>query len=179
MNATTKNGFVLLYTLLIISVSIVLVLSIVDSSLNELRFSGDELRSMTAFYAADSSAECMRYWQNYTADNPTVYEYPAFDTRSSPTSYSCGFGESFIAGRGSSESYCAFSGGNPSPVTYPTFRFDQFTATGGNAPCSDVSVTVTPGTLGSCNVSFEASGKNTCIGATNVVERTRWESWED
>jgi hypothetical protein len=170
-----KKGFVLFYTLLIISVSLVLVLSIVNSSLNELRFSGDEFRSMTAFYAADSAIECVRSWQNITHINTPPYS--AFDTRHPPASYPCGFGDSFTVGQGSSEPFCAYSEGVPSSVTYPTFRLNQF-ASGLNSPCADVTATVTPGPLGTCRVSFVAQGKNDCrAGAINVVERTRWENW--
>jgi hypothetical protein len=174
MYLSSKKGFVLLYTLLIISVSLVLVFSTVDSSLNELRFSGDEMRSLAAFYAADTAVECVRSWQNVTY---AVGPYSAFDTRHAPTTYPCGFGDSFTVGQGSSEAFCAYSGGSPSSVTYPTFRLSNFTS-GANSPCADVTVTVTPGPLGSCNVSFVAKGKSDCrAGAVNVVERTRWEMW--
>jgi Tfp pilus assembly protein PilX len=174
MNFSSKKGFVLLYTLLIISVTLVLVLSIVDSSLNELRFSGDELRSMTAFYAADSAIECARFWQNATN---AIGPYSAFDTRNAVTTYPCGFGDSFTAGQGSAEAFCAYSGGAPSSVTYSTAQLNQFNS-GSNAPCADLSVTVTPGPLGLCDIFFVAKGKNDCRpGALNVVERTRWETW--
>ena len=174
---SSKKGFVLFYTLLIISVSLVLVISIVDSSLNEIRFSGDEFRSMTAFYAADSAIECARSWQNITnAVDDSINPYSAFDTRNDETTYPCGFGDSFTAGLGSSEAFCAYSGGAPSSVTYPVARLNHFTVL--NAPCADLSVTVTPGLLGSCDISFVAKGKNDCRpGAINVVERTRWETW--
>jgi len=178
MFALPKKGFVLLYTLLIISVSLVLVFSMVDSSLNELRFSGDELRSVAAFYAADTAIECARYWQNATAEltatDPTSYPYTAFDTRHIPAPYSCGFGEGFLAGQGSSGSQSCGAAG---PATYST-RLQAFNA-GINAPYVDLTVTADPvPSEDFCSVSFEAHGRNDRrSGAANLVERARWETW--
>jgi hypothetical protein len=172
--SSSKKGFVLLYTLLIISVSLVLVISIVDSSLNEIRFSGDEARSLAAFYAADTAIECVRYWQNTTANssNTAVYPFPAFDTRSAVATYPCGFGnppdESFTAGQSSVPACVA------STVNFTLDAFDP----GSNAPCANVQVTTIPHPSGGCNLSIIAHGKNDCRpGASNVVERTRWETW--
>ncbi|MEW5908137.1 MAG: hypothetical protein AB1643_03125 [Patescibacteria group bacterium] len=62
MRKRIHNGYVVLLVLMVISVILLLAMSIVDISSNEIRFSGFGSESMRAFYAADSAVECAFYW---------------------------------------------------------------------------------------------------------------------
>lgn len=154
----------LLYTLLIMSVTLVLVGIVADSSIHEFRFSGDELRSLSAFYASDTGIECIRYWQ-MTSN--------AFDPRKPVANYECGFGETISAGASSGDTNCAESG----TVTYSYMGVNAIGGFNGgtSAPCTEVTVTVSPAAAGACTISIRSAGKNDCSGAANAVQRSRWE----
>lgn len=57
-----KNGFLLLLTVLIVSVILSLSLSVGNTVLNQIKLSGTGRESQIAFYAADAGAECALYW---------------------------------------------------------------------------------------------------------------------
>lgn len=94
---TATSGFILIYTLLFMSVLLVVFGTILNSSVNELRASGDEVESLKAFYAADTAIECVRYYQEKKG---------AFNTTAPATQYNCGVGSNFSAGRSSGATTC-------------------------------------------------------------------------
>jgi hypothetical protein len=57
-----KNGFAILYSVLIASILLAIGLAILNITIKELLFSSLGRESQFAFYAADTGAECALYW---------------------------------------------------------------------------------------------------------------------
>lgn len=157
------QGFVLVYTVLILSVMLVIGGIFADTVMKEISISRDEAESLKAFYAADAGIECMRFYSN---------NFDAFNTKMPQGTYSCGVGAAFQAG------------GNP-PTANCEARTYNIPITGfTNGSCTQVTVKTIPRTvvLGGvprvvCSIEVVSNGRNTCAaGATKVVERTRWEN---
>jgi hypothetical protein len=157
-----RNGFVLVYTVLVLSIMLIIGGIFADTVVKEVGISRDEAESLKAFYAADSAVECVRYLQN---------NFSAFDTTQLEDTYSCGIGNSFPAGGDPPSSQCT--------ADTRTFTLGGFS----NGSCAVVTVNVIPRTivvggapLTVCDVDVIANGRNTCSGSGKVVERTRWET---
>lgn len=155
-----KQGFVLIYTVLIMSFILVITGVTFSAVEIDIRKSRESLESVKAYYAADTGIECARYFQR---------NYQVFDPKKAPATYSCGVG-SFTAGR--SASGCI-------NYTYP-----QFTLNFSNGSCTIVQVQsiqrtiIEGGVLKQvCDYLVVSNGRSTC-GPTNrkVTERTRWEN---
>jgi Tfp pilus assembly protein PilX len=61
-NKKYKNGFVLLMTLIIISITLVVGLGVFDIISREVLISGIQKESQKAFFSANSGIECAYYW---------------------------------------------------------------------------------------------------------------------
>lgn len=155
-----KDGFVLIYTIIFISVVLGIIILISGESFSEAYSARYENQSMKVLYAADSGIECVRYWHQ---------NYHVFDTSKAQGSYSCGIGAPFLAG--GTDAVCQAH-------TY-SFRLTGFTG----GACVDVQVTTVPQTalingipITVCSIKVVSSGKNSCTATgANLVERTRWE----
>jgi hypothetical protein len=75
-NIKNKKGFALLFAVLISGLLITIGISIFNISIKELMISASIRDSQTAYYAADSAAECFFYWDtisdyfNYCESEP-------------------------------------------------------------------------------------------------------------
>jgi len=58
----TKQGFVLLFAVLVTSIVMAISLGIFSLIIKELKLSGASRESQRAFYAADAGTECAFYW---------------------------------------------------------------------------------------------------------------------
>jgi hypothetical protein len=85
-----KKGFILVYTVLIITALLVIMGIVVDAVFNESRITQDEAETLKAFYAANTGLECARYWH---------LEAQAFDTSTMEKTYECGDVGSFVGGK--------------------------------------------------------------------------------
>lgn len=156
------NGFILIYTLILISVILGIVGLNFSRSLSEVFASRNQDQSMKAFYAADTGIECVRYWHG---------NFNVFDTTEPAQSYSCGVGNPFTAGTDPPTSTCEAH-------TY-TFTLRGFS----NGACADVKVTTIPRIIKVngedvtvCSLSVISNGRNSCSASgNNLIERTRWE----
>lgn len=157
-----KDGFILIYTIIFISVVLGIIILISTQSFSEIYSARYENQSMKVLYAADSGIECVRYWHQ---------NYHVFDTSKPQQFYSCGIGASFPAGGSPPTSVCEGH-------TY-NFRLEGFAG----GACVDVQVTTVPQTalingipITVCSIKAVSTGKNSCTAVgTNLVERTRWE----
>lgn len=157
-----KDGFIIVYTIIFISVVLGIIILISGQSFSEIYSARYENQSMKALYAADSGIECVRYWHQ----NSHV-----FDTSKPQQSYSCGIGSPFFAGGSPPTAICE-------ATTY-NFHLDGFVS----GACVDVQVTTVPQTamingvpITVCSLKVVSSGKNSCTASgTNLVERARWE----
>ncbi|MBU2109430.1 hypothetical protein KKB71_00505 [Patescibacteria group bacterium] len=59
----SKKGFVVIMVVLLLSVILIVGLGVFDIVLREILISNMGSESQKAFYAADSGAECVQYWQ--------------------------------------------------------------------------------------------------------------------
>lgn len=151
-----NQAFVLFYTLVLVSVFLVIITTTVNSAITEFRASSDEVESLKAFYAADTAIECVRYYQEKTG---------AFNSTVPAASYNCGVGMTGSVG-GPGGTTCV-------PLTR-NFTLNGFS----NGACVEVKVTTDqdPEDDTLCTMQVQAKGKNTC-GSGASVERTRWEGW--
>ncbi|MDP2668720.1 MAG: hypothetical protein Q8P07_02700 [bacterium] len=157
-----KDGFILIYTIIFISVILGIIILISGQSFSEIYSARYENQSMRVLYAADSGIECVRYWHQ---------NYHIFDTSKPQQPYSCGIGEPFLAGGNPPTSVCE--------ATVYNFRLEGFAS----GACVDVQVTTVPQTalingipITVCSLIVVSSGKNSCTASgVNLVERTRWE----
>jgi len=62
-----KKGFVVIMVVLLLSVILIVGLGVFDIVLREILISNMGSESQKAFYAADSGAECVQYWQKKNA----------------------------------------------------------------------------------------------------------------
>ena len=158
----TAGGFILVYTVLILSIIMLTGGIFINTVIKEISISRDQAESLKAFYAADSALECVRYYHNKNA----------FNTQTPQQSYSCGVGSPFSAGGNPPTQDCT--------STTTTFTIDGFA----NGACADVTVeTIATTTIfgGSpkiiCTTHAISNGKNSCTAPANkLVERTRWET---
>jgi hypothetical protein len=174
-NKKEESGFILTLTLLIVSAMLLIILATTNSTVSLLQSSRNELNSLKAFYAADSGIECVSFLES---------RYQAFDTTSTSTTYSCGVGNSFVAGgppgiqpidKGNSKP--GISGtGDCVKKTYsiPITGFD-------NGSQTTLVITITPRTINVggqtrkvCDLSVLSHGESSGTGGPNVAERTRW-----
>lgn len=155
-----KQGFILIYTVIIVGIVGILTGIAFNSIMAETRMSRDDTETLKAFYAADTGIECVRFYQHY---------FRAFDTMTPTAKYNCGIGSDFTAGLGTAE--CVAHEYN-------------FTITGfSNGSCTAVTVKTTPRTImvdGSpvviCDFRVFSNGKNSCSASgSKLVERVRWE----
>lgn len=157
-----EKGFILIYTIIMISAILVVVGTTFSSILSEVRISRDESESLKSFYAADTGIECIRYYQN---------NFQAFNPTTDQATYNCGIGASFVAGFNPPEAECINH-------TYDIV-IDGFS----NGACAIVEVTSVPRTImieGSpvvvCDLRVISNGRNSCAATgAALVERTRWE----
>lgn len=155
-----ENGFILVYTLILVAVILGIVGLNFSGSISEIFAARNEEQSMKAFYAADTGIECVRYWHS---------NYQVFDTSKPPNNYNCGIGADFSAGMGDPQCQAH---------TY-TFAIQGFS----NGACVDIKVTTVPriitvngNDITVCTLSVISSGKNSCTATGgNLVERVRWE----
>ncbi len=75
---TNKDGFALLFSVLVSSLLLTIGLSIFNIALKELAISTATKQSIHAFYAADSGRECAMYWEGSMA---TLLEGEAGDEK--------------------------------------------------------------------------------------------------
>ncbi|HVS79847.1 MAG TPA: pilus assembly PilX N-terminal domain-containing protein [Candidatus Paceibacterota bacterium] len=155
-------GFMLVYTVLILSIMLIVGGIFVNTVVKEVGMSRDESESLKAFYAADSGVECVRYFKN---------KYDAFNTQVPQSTYDCGIGSSFTAGGNPPTSQCT-------EKEY-TFQVGGFTS----GACMNITVDMTPRTItvnGNpvivCDTNVIADGMNTCNLSSATVERSRWET---
>jgi hypothetical protein len=155
-----NQGFVLIYTILLIDV-ILIITSITFTAVQvDIRNSRDVLESMKAYYAADTGIECVKYYQK---------NFQVFDTSKPATTYSCGVG-SFTAGAGTT--VCETR-------EYPQFRLNL-----PNGACTIVQVKTTQRTINIngvptpiCDYLVISNGRNSCTATLKTLtERTRWEN---
>lgn len=159
-----KKGFVLIYTILFISIMLIVSGVVFSSVIAGIHASRLDQESAKAFYVADTGSECVRYFQNF---------FRAFDTMTQEASYNCGIGANFNAGGNPATTECE-------EKTYPTIRLEGFS----NGACADVFVKTIPRTIivnGNptkiCDLSVISNGKNSCTATgKDLVERTRWEN---
>ncbi len=160
------KGFTLLYTVIIVSVIAIIVGIGVNSIIKETQISQDEGESLKAFYAADSGAECIKFFQE---------NFRVMDPRSPQGTYTCQPGDTFTVG-GDNE-----GGADCVAVTYGPFIMDDFS----NGSCTSITIDVTPETIYTagvpssiCRYYMESAGKNSCSSSgSKLVERTRWETF--
>lgn len=157
MQLDKKEGFILIYTIILVSIVLVIVILNFSQSYSEIYSSRFAEESVKAFYASTTGLECVRYWDSY---------YQAFDTSKPPQSYSCGVGAPFSAGLSTPE--CQ-------DYTYPTIQLTGFS----NGACAEVSVKTKAHTVivggvpvTYCTLSVQSVGRNSC-SATGIkkVER--------
>src|SRR3990167_11246456 len=86
---TKKDGFIIIYTVIFVSIVLGIIILISTRSFSEIYSARYENQSMKVLYAADSGIECVRYW--HTTDH-------VFDTSKPQQPYSCGVGVPFLAG---------------------------------------------------------------------------------
>lgn len=67
-NIKKEKGFALLFAVLISGLLITIGISIFNISIKELMISASIRDSQTAYYAADSAAECFYYWNEISPD---------------------------------------------------------------------------------------------------------------
>lgn len=93
-----QSGFTLLISMIVTSLVLAIGFSIGSIILKELALSASGKRSQIAFYAADSIAECARYWDRkdvdgFSVDNSLIVTQSPFATSSSGTPFiRCGTG---------------------------------------------------------------------------------------
>ena len=63
INQTSKSGFALLMTLIVVGVVLSIGLSILDLSIKQVNLSTNAKESETAFHAANAGLECAHYWR--------------------------------------------------------------------------------------------------------------------
>lgn len=157
-----NKGFILIYSVIMVSAILVIVGTTFSSILSEVKISRDESESLKAFYAADSGIECVRYYQN---------NFQAFSPTTAQATYNCGIGLDFQAGFNPPETECV-------DYTY-NITLEGFS----NGSCAILEVTSVPRTIeigGNpvvvCDLRVISNGRNSCsaTGAA-LVERTRWE----
>lgn len=161
MKFKNKNGFILIYTIILVSIVLVIVILNFNQSYSEIYSSRNAEESVKALYAAQTGLECVRYWHT---------NYRVFDTSKPPTDYSCGIGPAFRAGRG--DSVCQ----NDSYL-FPITGFS-------NGACTEVSVKTTAYTImvGTtpqtfCTISVVSTGRNSCSAVgSKKVERVLLEN---
>jgi hypothetical protein len=158
-----QGGFILFYTVIIISVVLVTAGIFVETVLKEAHIARDEMESLKAFYAADAGIECARFLQS---------ELDAFDTTRSRSSSFCW---------GSVDSKVTY-GANPVSPQCTAHEYHYELGGFDNQACVEMTVEVTPreitaggNTFTVCDALVVSSGKNSCAAGADVVERTRWE----
>ncbi|MDP2668716.1 MAG: hypothetical protein Q8P07_02680 [bacterium] len=152
-----KKGFILIYTVLLVSIVLVIVILNFSQSLSEIYSARTAEESVKAFYASATGLECVRFWHTF---------YQAFDTSKSPANYGCGIGANFSAGL--STPVCQ-------DHTYPVIKLTGFA----NGACAEVSVKTKAHTavvdgvpVTYCTLSVISTGKNSCSAVgTKKVER--------
>ena len=160
--APVAGGFVLIFTILIVTVLLVITGSIFSFVTSQIKISRDEYESSKALYAADTGIECVRFYQG---------NYAAFNTTEPEQTLNCGVG-TMTAGIPSPGAEC-------SDHDYATSTFNGFS----NGSCALVSVSVRARSvvvngvpLKICDIYIISSGRNSCSATTNLVERSRWEN---
>lgn len=79
---TKKNGFALLYAVLVASLFLAIGATIASATLKNFVFASSGRDSQFAFYSADSGIECALYWDKLGLDGSGVSIFP---TSTSPT----------------------------------------------------------------------------------------------
>jgi hypothetical protein len=69
-----NKGFALLFSVLLASLLLTIGLSIFSIALKELAISSASVRSIHAFYAADSGRECALYWDIKRGEIPNLFD---------------------------------------------------------------------------------------------------------
>ena len=170
-----RQGFSLVYTLLITSVILIIVSLAFKGGIFETLTARTGAESLKAFYAADTGIECVRFYQTY---------YRAFNTTVSQASYDCdgptGGSPSFLAGGNPSDQPAASSECVEVPGGYD-FQITDFS----NDTCVEIhidviprSITIGAGTTKVCDFRVVSTGRNYPCGVTgsNLIERVRWEN---
>ena len=145
----TKAGFTLLFAVLVTSLALSIGIAIFNISLKELILSSAGRESQLAFFAADSGAECVLFWD---------FKHNAFATSTYQTLSCSGAGPFSVGGDG---------------YDFP----DEFTIDFPAGNCVEIEVrkhnSVTlPGCLSECT-ELIARGYNTCVLSDPIrVQRT-------
>lgn len=166
----TRQGFILIYTTILVGIIFVIVAVGFRSTLTESRAARDEQESLKALYVAETGIECVRFLQNY---------YEAFNTTTDYKSdYNCGVGDDFGAGGDPASGNETTAECVASTRQFPLQGFE-------NGSCALVRVKTVPRTITSddgtpitvCDVFVTSNGKNSCSATgNNLVERVRLES---
>src|SRR5262245_17328921 len=82
-NGAGDAAFVLVFTVVIITILLIITSSIFSFVSSQIKVSRDEYESAKALYAADTGIECVRFYQNQNR---------VFDTTKSQQSLNCGVG---------------------------------------------------------------------------------------
>ncbi len=153
MQRNTEQGFVLVYTLVLLVTVLSVSGTILTIYLKELKLSTVGRESMVAYYAAESGAECAFYWllrgANYNLNGPLTALYdddanPLTAPASMPAT--CLGVQPTVSGRS---------------FTWYAYPGDV------SKPCATVEVVYTPGVP----TSIRARGYNICTNAVGQVER--------
>ena len=89
-NKGLKEGFTLIFAVLIVSLLIAIAISISNIALKQLAISAVSRESQIAFYAADSGAECAIYWDVQGPYLTPAFNFASPDTGSIGGTMSCG-----------------------------------------------------------------------------------------
>lgn len=163
-----QKGIILVYTIIVASIMLAISGALADSIMSESRISRDEYESMKAYYAADSITECVRFLEN---------NHHAFDATSPRGTYNCGVGADFEAGNPILDPLPP-----PPDCTLLVPYIYNFTVSGfDNGACAIVELKMESRLVAGTNIcgfKLLVRGRNTCApGATNVVDRARWEDF--
>lgn len=157
-----KQGFILVYTVLVLSLMLIVGGIFADTVLKEIAISRDEAESLKAFYAADAGVECMRYLKN---------THDAFNTSKPRINMSCGVGPAFPTGGNPQTAACTDATYN---ITLSGFSNGSCAVITVNSKARVIDVAGVPTTI--CDAEIISSGRNRCSGGGKLVERTRWEN---
>ena len=160
----SKNGFVMLFSVLVSSLLVTIGLSIFNLTLKEITLSTAGRESQIAFYAANSGMECALYW-DLKGDGTRGAFASNKDDKDGAAYVGAECNDSKINNSGNvSESY------DSSATTKFSFNIDE---AGNNTPCVNVTVkkkTETEAVSGKTieTTTIESQGNNICVGGRRV-----------
>lgn len=165
-----NSGYVLIYTVLAISLFVYIATSLTGSIIREIDLSDTEMASLKASGASDMGMECAQYWQYETG-------VPAFSLNAGTVVIRCDTpagNYSFATGNGSQRLGPTDPCETPSGDTAKTYP--DFTIKLNNDSCAilQISVKQKASNFTTCDVSVRSTGLDNCDNPT--TERVRWSS---